>query len=388
MLNLCKYSFFTELEKKYQGYFKLAKNVYLLPPILKKVGIINYLAFLVVENNEEKNIKRPIGIILINRITGQEKIYDMSEYDFCPTLSDFDYIYYNLNLENIFFPNKSLEMQEYFKVSLDYLARSTSSKFFNIDNNIYQKYLERIKKIFPKNYFIFFEELQKNQISPINNDNKIKRKISNIDDPLIDNKSIKQRIIKNTILKKQFKIQIRNLITNYIKDDILPELKNNGSFGKICFYYEFGKYYKQFEKNITNNYNCYGEEIDEKIKNINIEILLKREKLAIRKILIEYKDNPKNKIDLVDALSKVLIVFLNALLVEEIHNSIIKNFEDEIKECIDIFKENENKSYDVEAKQYLYNIFNELLNDYKTVNNENLSNTYFAYLVIHFPFNL
>lgn len=386
MQNIYKYSFLTELENKYQGYFKFSKNIYLLPPILKKVGLIYYLAFLVIEKSNE--IKRPIGVILINKVTLQEKVYDMSDYEFCPTKPDFDYVYYNCNLFSNYFPFRNLETIENFKVSLDKLAGASYSKFFNIDNNEYQKYLARIKKLFPQEYNIFFEELEKNEIKPVDNEILARRNFTKIKFKLQKNKIEKHQLIAEKILKKQLKKQFRNYITAFIKSKILPDLMGTGSYNKIVFYNKFGEYYKHFVKNIANNYNCYCMELDDNTRKQNILLLFEKEKNEVKKLLIESKNNTASKIDFIDSLSKVLIVFLNALLIEEIHNSVLPIFEQEIRECIEIFDSNKDKNYDAEAQQFLYKIYNGLLNDYKTASNEDLSFTYFGYFVVHFPFDL
>lgn len=386
MQRLYKYNFFVELENKYQNYFKFANNICLLPPILKKVGVIYYLAFIVIEKCE--NIKRPIGVILINKVTGQEKVYDAYDYEFCPSYPDFDYEYYNTNLCPLYFPSRTPESEEYLKVSLDKLAMSSSSKFFNIDNDEYQKYLNRIKKMFPSNYFVFFEELQKNEFIPVDDKIRAKRDLLKIKNRLNNTVTNKQRLIENTINKRIFKKQFRGLITDYVKFEILPYLKGNGSYNKLNFYYNFGTYYKEFEKNITKYYSCYGFEIDNDTKEINTKLCVEKEQEQIRNIYLNCI-NPNLKDDvMVDTLSKVLIVFMNSMLVEEIHNATIQNFEDQIKESINIFDENRDKDFDQEAKNFLYFCYDSLLNDYNTSGNENLSSLYYGYLMVHFPFDL
>ncbi len=386
MLNLYKYSYIIELEKNYRNYFKFASSITLLPPILKKVGVIYYLAFMAIESGN--SVKRPIGVVLVNKVTGQEKVYDMSEYEFCPSYPDFEYEYYNLKLSQLYYPNLSLELEENFKVSLDKLAFASSSKFFNIDNNEYQKYLDRIEKLFPSNFFVFFGELQNNEIIPVDEKIKAKRDITKIRHSLNNSTSNKQRLIENTVNKRIYKKRFRKLINQFIKNEILPELKGSGSYNKLVFYYNFGNYYKNFEKNITNYYSCYGIEVDNKTREENLFKSLDKEKQEIKKLFYNNYNTKYFKDVAVDTLGKVLIVFLNSLLVEEIHNSVIKHFEEQINECIDIFNKNDNKEIDFEAEQFLYEVYNELLLDYKTASNENLSNTYYGYLIVNFPFDM
>lgn len=388
MQNIYKYSFFTELEKKYNNYFKLANEILLLPPILKKIGLLYYLAFLVIENSATGNIKRPIGVIVVNRLTGQEKIYDMADYEFCKTKMDYEQTYYNINLSPNCYPNKTPELEENFKVSLDLLGTSLNNKFLSVDSNVYQKYLTRIKKMFPQNYNVFFDELEKNEIVLIDDEIKHKREISKITCNHTSSQLVKQKLIENVKFKRQFKNNFRKLIAEFIKKQILPSLRGLGSYAKLNFYYEFGRYYKNFEKNIaTKNYDCYAEEIEKDVKVSNTQKLLSNEKTEVKKILTSSKSLALDD-SLVDTLGKVIIVFLNAMLVEEIHNGIITLFEEEITECINIFNENSNKEFNSSAKEFLYNVFDDLLCDYNTASNDKLSNIYYAYLVVNFPFSM
>ena len=84
----------------------------------------------------------------------------------------------------------------------------------------------------------------------------------------------------------------------------------------------------------------------------------------------------------VDTLSRILIVFLNCLLIEEIKKTYNKNFEEEISECKQIFDENIENLKIYEVKQNLQSLYNDLCEDYLQSDSSKFSDIFFCYLKI------
>ena len=139
MFSKYKYSFILELEKKYASSFKMCttNKIEVLPPILKKIGLVYYLLFLVVEEplltQSYRPIKRPIGVIMLNKNgTEAEKMYDMQNYEFYPAKVDFEMEYFDINAYPTYWPNRTKENEERFKICLEnLLVVAKNTNIFN-----------------------------------------------------------------------------------------------------------------------------------------------------------------------------------------------------------------------------------------------------------------
>ncbi|MBQ3214463.1 MAG: hypothetical protein IJB10_05635 [Clostridia bacterium] len=386
MFNVYKYKYVSELEQKYQNHFKLCSTnkITLLPPILKKVGIIYYLAFLVIEDNIEKikTVKRPIGVILINKNTkGKEQVFDFAEYEYCKNKDNFEHIYYTVDNNSPLWPNKSEENKESFKIILDYLRNIASET--NIikkpKKEQYDLYLNKIKNLIPLEYWDFYTELEKKEILSIDENIIKKRKLASNDNKLLLEYKSKEQ---NQIIEKRkfdFKDKVLKNIFEFTKEELIPSLKGKGSYTKLIFFDLLGKTLRKFIKESSNYENCYKINLSENTINANIEKVINQLKFEAIKNYSKACKNVAYNIISVDTLSKVLIVFLNAMLVEEIQNTILPIYEDEIAECIQIFNEDKEKIKNIDAKKFLSEIFNKLTKDYYTADEQNLSDIYYAY---------
>mgnify|MGYP003289414146 CR=1 FL=1 len=386
-----KYKNILDMEKKYQNSFTLCKtnNIAILPPVLKKIGRVYFWTFLVIEqpetNKDEQVIKRPIGIICINNKNNKEIIYDLKDYDFCLKNQDFNQEYYNIKIQNDFWPNRTNENKEKFRICLDYLQKVQMQKH-NIkghNNSIYNEYLSKIKTLFPNNFWIFFEYLQKEDIFQVPQSLIEKRNHAN-KMHLIEIE--KKKLLADKILQNKlfvFKNKLNNDIYDFCKGEIVPLLKGKGSYTKIKFYDLIGKKIKEINNDIKSYTKCYNPLLDEKTLNNNYEEFLEKTHIEIIKVYSKACNNIFAEDVAVDTIGKVLLVFLNALLIEEKASCAIDNFEEEITECISIFDEDNNRIKNQEARQYLTNIYNSLKNDYITADEEKLSDIYLGYIKIH-----
>jgi len=383
MINIFKYNNIIELEKKYQNYFKLANKITLLPPILKKIGIKYYICFMAVEMPNLKNyhlpIKRPIGLILFNKNLKEEMSFDLNDYEFCFSQNDFEKEYFLLEENENFWPNKTDENEEKFKIILDKLLNICKKiNLITKPNDDYQKYINKIKDFIPDNYWIFYKNLMNNEIIPISKQQKNKREDAKLEH---EQESLLNERSKNVLRKERkfiFLKKIRESSTSFVKKEIIPSLKGKGSYFKLEFFNAFGEFLKNQTKNISNYGSCFEPEIPQKIIDENIENATKKMKLEIIKIysnIFQFKKTTETEI-----VCKLLIIFLNSMLVEEIKNANISSFENQIEECIELFNEEIISIQNATQKGFLTNIFNSLCKDYQTANELDFSPIYFAYL--------
>lgn len=386
MSNIYKYNFVLELEKKYKDKFKFSnnKNITIMPPILKKIGLLYYLTFPVItdENSELKNVARPIGLITINK-NKKEKIFDMAEYEFCSNSDSFEKSYYVVDNNSPFWPNKTKENEEHYKVLLD-LAQNlyfSSSLLKKPKQVFYDNYISKLKTFLPEEYWFFYEQLKENKINLITDEIKEKRKKAETKF-VIERKKLEEKTkIQKNNLKQTFKETLINNILNFLRKEVVPSLKGNGSYTKLLFYTELGKYIKNID--YSKFENCYNPLLSKVVLDKNINQAIEDVKFDILKIISKACKNIIYKNVAVDTLSKVLIVFLNSLLIEEIKNQAIPTFEDEIAECKAIYTEDNNRIKNIDAKKFLDKTFEALCNDYFVVDKNKLSDVFYGYLFVH-----
>lgn len=388
MLNVYKYRNIIELEQKHQKSFKLCSTnkIALLPPILKKMGLIYYLAFPVIEDNKSsiKKIKRPIGIILINKnIKGKEKIFDLSEYEFCKNHHCFNHIYYTTETSSPLWPNRSQENEENYRVLLDNLQNiaSKTSMFKKTNKDEYELFLNKLKDFVGEEYWDIYTQLQENKILPITEEIERKRKLATLENKKAEENN-KQRLKVLKIQKqKDFKQRVIKKTTKFVREEIVPSLKGNGSYTKLLFFDLWGKTLRNFLKeSVSERYeNCFNPDLSQKALDNNINKVVEDINFeAMKNVSTACKNKVFSNIS-IDTLSKVLIVFLNALMIEEKHNKISQEFEDEIAESISIYNEDKDKIKNIDARKFLDKIFDNLCQDYSTSQEEKLSDIYFGY---------
>jgi len=391
MFSVFKYKFIEELQTRHKKSFKMCPsyNIEILPPILKRIGAIYHLAFLVVEcdqNSDKKNIKRPIGIITLNKNgKGKEKVYDMQNYEFCFKEINYKKEYYSIVNSPSYWPNKNEKNIEFLRMCLqDLLKISNECGLFKKPNEAeYQNYLSRISRLFPSNYWVFFEELQKNEILEITESDLYERKQEEL--YYKQQQKINKVKLAELCKKKQtsFYKKIVYDLCNFCKQEIVFNLQNKGSYCKLQFYYNFGNELRKIKANLQDYTNCYNPELPQSELDKNYISLLDKLKVKIIKVYSKSIDNIICQNVTVDTLSKVLIIYLNALLVEDIHKRLIKTFEQEIKECVEIFENDCKNITNIEAKDFLTKIYSNLQKDYYEIDEDKYSNCFYSYLKIN-----
>lgn len=391
MFSVYKYKFLEDLQVRHKNTFKMCQgdSIEILPPILKKVGVFYHLAFLVIDYNSKnpsKSIKRPIGIILLNKNgKGKEKVFDMSQFEFCKKEINYNKEFYSLTSSPSYWPNKNEKNIEFLRMCLqDLLKISKNCNMFKKPDKVdYQNYLARVSKLFPANYWIFFEALEQNEIEQISSYDLKKRKQEeyNYAEQLKLNRL--KVVEQNKIKQNSFYKKLIEDISLFCKKEIIPNLLGKGSFSKLKFYQLFGAQLRKIKYNLQDYLNCYNIELSQSELDKNYESQLNKLKVKIIKIYSKASDNNFGNNITIDTLSKVLIIYLNALLIEDIHKKLIKIFEDEIKECVEIFESDINKISNTEVKDFLTNIYTNLQKDYYEIDEDKYSDCFIAYLKIN-----
>ena len=344
--NYLKLSFILELQKKYNKDFSMfTKEIFVLPPIFKKGKLKYFLCFPVVKMlsnfnvNLPLSISSPIGVICINK-QGEEKVLNILNSD--------------LNIgKNLSFDKKytyHIENQETIKTSLDSLSAGLKTSSLRLKKEQFDSYIQNLKTLLDKDYWQFYEALKKAEFVKKNSDEKVATLIKKNDDEEL--KNYRQSI------KKEFSL--------FVKTEILPYVHNNTSFYKIKFFDELGK--------LIRNINF----------TFNFEKDLKLMKNEAVKLIAKLLNKMKNNSLQIDFLSKVLVMIINAMLVEQKKKKVIQKFEDDLYNYFSIFKD-ESKvipKNEEEDHNFLLGIYNDLTKDYNKKPGEKYSNIFFAYLYI------
>lgn len=389
MFSNYKYRFIEQLEKKYASSFKMCatNKIAVLPPILKKIGLVYYLAFLVIEEPTNKQnykaIKRPIGVIMVDKNGKRdEKVFDMEKYDFCPSKVDFEIEYYSTDSYPDYWPNRSQNNVEKYKMCLENLqaVASKTNLFKKPNQKDYTNYLSKVKSFFPDSFWQFYESLQNNELIEITPEIEFDREKAKIDHVSKVLEVASKVRAKKQAKKLKFFNFVKQEVFSFVKTELSPSLLGKGSYTKLLFFYMLGKKIKEFKSKLECYENCYDPVLAESILQKNKEKCVDELKLESVKIFSRATNNTLYKTVSIDTLSKVLIIFLNSLMLEDMHKKVIKTFEDEIAECKEIFEEDIEKIQNKEAREFLTKIYQSLCNDYYQIEEDNFSNIFFGYL--------
>jgi hypothetical protein len=340
-----KLSYILYLQKKYYPTFKLGdENVYVLPPILKRVGLCYSLAFPVAKRFDKMTISRPVGVILVNK-KGKEKVYDLANFEFTNASQDFGKKYTYKTYE-----------QEFLKVTLNLLL-SCFPKFSLKKTKTYKtKYLPRVLGSFDKEYSQFYYDLEHNKISKITLSEKQNRTFQEeTKKPVAPTKSK---------LVKKINSKVNLYIRKFVRDEVWGNFRDKNSIYKLVFL------------------DFLGETLRKNFEFENEKQLLKIKKFEVAKDYAKAVNFYKgNSLD-VDFLAKLLLIFMNAMLVEEKENKVIDSFENQIKDCCSIFDEEISKIDEKLAKTILKKFYSQLKKDYSTVSRVEFSNILLAYFFL------
>jgi len=379
-MNNFKVAFLKELENKVKLQFFSSEtgiSLSVLPPILKRINLKLYMFFIVINKpNIEDNYcyKNPIAIIKTDTKTDKIlEFFDLTKYDFCNNEVDFCSFKQNIPTSKNFYPNLDVDQEEALRLYLEELFILSQKKYFNPNKKEYLQYLKNISKFIPENFSKFYNYLQKSDIISLDYTRIINSK--NVD-------KVEIKIVDTKILQNRFLKDYSKKIFSFVKNEIVPSLIGKGSFSKLIFYNELGQHYLDVIKNVSQYKQCYDQKITFTKTKENFETFLNNKKLEIIKIYLNSTNNNYQKDLNIDTLSKILIVYLNAIFIEEKKQKIIKEFEDEIAESRQIFLEEINKISDIKAKNILIDFYNDLNKDYYEIDESKFSPLFTSYLKV------
>ena len=344
--NYLNLSFILSLQKKYNKNFSLfTKEIFVLPPIFKKMGNVHTLCFPVTKMlskfnlNSSLSISRPIGAITIDKL-GNTKVYPAQDYDIVlQNSSDFfkPYTYH-------------LEKQETIKKSLELLSNSLSASFKKQKESAFNNYVLTLKKLLDDGYWSFYEDLKVNPFNP-----------STLPKQILD--KLKSEHISNS---NNYVKEIKKEISQFLRLDILPYVHNYSSFYKLKFFDKLGEFLRA---------QTFSLDKEQDLNNFKIGIV----KLIAKLI------NKMEEISLqIDFLSKILVMANNALLVEQKKKRKIEKFDEDIYNYLSIY-EDEIKNTSNEDKyklDFLNQVYDNFKKDYNKKSGEKFSNLFFSYLYV------
>lgn len=325
--NFFRLSYVMKLQDKYQNSFKLKTSfLFVLPPTFKRVNFKTYLVFPVVNRISYDKISRPIGVIFVDRF-GKEKIFDFEEYEMFSS-KDFSktYTYF-------------VGSQEKIKNALEILSRDLS-QFAIIEKRVaIKEYKEALKSLFSQDFYNFYKEIETNKIVEITNDLIKTRK----------NPS------KEEVLPKTYENALREKMLVFLKKEMLPSLRGRNAILKLRIYEKMGEFLKSYK----NSLDITKDE----------EVL----KFEFVKIYAKVINSPYDESVETNFISRLIIMILNAQLLERKNGKLLKQFEDEIKECNEVILDEIKLLSDV-AKSEVEHFLNCANADHKRTNIKNLSN--------------
>lgn len=325
--------------------FKLGnENVYVLPPILKRKGLFFSLAFPVAKRFDKNTISRPVGVILVNK-HAREKCFDMSSYEFTNYSQDFEKKY-----------NYKTFQQEYLKTTLNLLL-SCYPKFSLLKTKDYSKtYIPRLKNSFDEDYFNFYDDLASKKLKIVSNNILTQRQNAQINKGQISLKELKT--------KGKIRNEVDFELKNYIRKEVWSTLKDKNAFSKLAFL------------------DLLGATLKMDFNFISKDDLLKQKKFQMAKDYAKAVNLLEKEDSNIDFLSKLLIIFLNSMLIEEKKQKVIKFYETQIIDSCALLDVELPKIEDKKTKKVLTSYYKQLVIDYSTVDKNEFSNIFSAYLFL------
>lgn len=393
MFKIYKYYDIIEMEEKYANKFadfNPTRKIAILPPIFRKVNSKLFLAYPVISQPKYKDghagVTRPIGFILRDRKTGEIfQIESCKDFDFAPEKADFKIEYYDLEMHENYWPNRSNENEEKYRTALEklYKANRTVNMFGKINEENYKTYIDEIKTFVTTRYWQFYEYLEKNNIVPVDEKLKNKRKKAEEEHEErlkeINIKTAKEQAFAHAKLV----VELKTKIVDFVKKEVLPVLKNKGDATRILFYNELGKIFKDISKDL-NCKNCYDTRLTAAARKTNIEKLISQIKIDIIKKFSRACVTPLNSITAICNTCKTMIIFLNTMMLEEIKKKVTEESKQTIEKCINTLNKHLSQVSNNQVREEFSDLAELLCRDYYEITNDDeLSDLYVGYSTIN-----
>lgn len=386
MYSLYKYHEILSMEEEYEDVFRAinpCEKIDILPPVLKHYKGKLVLAFLVIpqpqNNNRHLAVYRPIGAIL-RKLKSRKivKIVNCAEEEFAPKYNDFSLEFYDLESHPDYWPNRSPENEEKFRVALEKLLKLVQTSRFGVyRKKLYQDYLDMVYSMFSPEYLLFFDAIAKNQITPLDESLLYQRELAK-KEHTIKMQKLKDKFADDTAYARQkFIGKMKTQLQFFIRKEILPTLKNKPGYTKLDFYKFTGKLYKDIITNDSAYIGCYDATLTVKAQEENLEELIEKSKVSLIKTYAKACVNPINTDDAINDVSNEIIKFMDTMLLQEVTNSVTQKSKDIIKITIIKIERMIGRLPNTQSKQIITEIYEEVKNDYfNGLNESEMSNTY------------
>lgn len=393
MFKIYKYFDIIEMEQRYADKFadlNPSRKIAILPPIFRKVNKKWYLAYPVISQPKYKDghaaITRPIGFIIKDRKTGEIlQIESCENYDFAPEKTDFKVEYYDLEVHTDYWPNRTNENEEKYRTALEklYKTNRTINIFGKINQTYYKNYIDTIKQFFTERYWQFYEYLEKNNIVPVDEELKAKRKKAEEDHDIMMQEINLKTATKQAFEHEKLVKELKEKIIDFVKKEVLPNLKHKGDATRILFYNELGKIFKSLYTDLDCK-KCYDARLSEVAKKRNTEKLLSQLKIDIIKKFSRACVTPLNSITAICNSCKTMIIFLNTMMIEEIKKEVTEKSKQSIEKCIATLNKYLSQVSNNQIREEFSDLAELLCRDYYEVTNEkDLSDLYVGYSTIN-----
>ncbi len=373
MYSLYKYHEILEMEKEYQEHFaeiNPCKAISVLPPVIRTYKGSHVLAFLVIPQPENHNhhlaVYRPIGAIL-RKIKSRKvvRIINCAEEEFIPSRNDFMIEYYDLESHPEYWPNRTPDNEETYRVALEKLLKvALTMKFGIYRKKLYYEYLNMIFTLFIDEYKVFFEAIAKNPITRINDEILYQRELAKKEHSLKLQK-LKTKAAEDTALSyKAFIKNIKEHLSHFIRKEILPTLKNKPGYTKLDFFRFVGKMYRDLMTNDSKYLKCYDTTLTAKALDANQEDLKEKLKVSLIKTYAKACVKPLNTDENVNDVCNEIIKFMDTMLQQEVTQNVTDKSKEIIKMTMVKIERMINRMPVQHSKEEMLDVYEAIKNDY------------------------
>lgn len=386
MYSLYKYHEIMSMEEEYEDEFRdinPCEKIDILPPVFRHYKGKLVLAFLVIpqpqNNNRHLAVYRPIGAIL-RKIKSKKivKIINCKNEEFAPKYSDFSLEFYDLESHPDYWPNRTPDNEEKYRVALEKLLKIAQTMRFGVyRKKLYQEYLDMIYSMFSLEYIQFFDAIAKNPITPLTDELLYQRELAKKEHQLRMQR-LKDKFASDTAFARlKFIKNMKSHLQFFIRKEILPTLKNKTGYTKIDFYRFAGKLYKNILTNETAYVGCYDATLTAKAQEQNLDELKEKLKVSLIKTYAKACVNPINTDESINDISNEIIKFMDTMLLQEVTNSVTEKSKETIKMTIIKIERMLGRLTNSSSKQIITEIYEAVKNDYfNGLEEKEMSDTY------------
>lgn len=337
MYSLYKYHEILTMEEALRDEFASinpCKDIAILPPIIRRYNGRQVLAFLVIPQPENNHhhlaVFRPIGAIF-RKLKSKKivKLVSCETEEFAPKYHDFSYEYYDLESNPNFWPNRTPDNEEQYRVSLEKLLKIVQTMHFGAyRKKLYQEYLDSIYSMFSEEYLYYYDALANNPITPLTDEILYQRELAKKEHE-IKMQKMREKFLSDTSYAKQKFIQdMKEHMQFFIRKEILPTLKNKTGYTRIDFYNFAGKLYKDILTDDDKYISCYDATLTAKALENNLDEVKESLKVSLIKTYAKACVKPSSTDDAINEVCDEIVKFMTTMLHQEITKTVSQKSKD------------------------------------------------------------